>query len=307
MKLHAIALTVAVGFLASSLIPASYCKAAEGKLTIAPEKKQEESAATKREARSQAGNVMSRQRKTVIVEAASALVQTKDALRALDLKKPNEAVAALERASGKLNIVLARDPKLALAPIDVNLTTYDVYTTLDAINKAREQAEDYLDAGEVQNARALLSDLASEIVVSVVNIPLKTYPDAIAAAVPLIDRGKINEAKAKLETALSTLVTIDHVIPLPLLRAEVQLNNAEVLAQKKGRSEKENKNLALFLAAARHQVQLSEALGYGHKQDYEQLYSELDNIEDKTNLGQSGTGFFDRIKGYLSNVLGVLG
>src|SRR5215217_1049677 len=218
MKLHAIALTVAVGFLASSLIPASYCNAAEGKLTTAPEKKQEESAATERAARSQAGNVMSRQRKTVIVEAASALVQTKDALRALDLKKPNEAVAALERASGKLNIVLARDPNLALAPIDVNITTYDVYTTLDAINKAREQAEDYLDAGEVQNARALLSDLASEIVVSVVNIPLKTYPDAIAAAVPLIDRGKINEAKAKLEAALSTLVTIDHVIPLPLLR-----------------------------------------------------------------------------------------
>jgi hypothetical protein len=303
MKLHAITLTVAVGLLASSLIPASYCSAAEGKSTTAPEKKQEDSAAAGREAKSNAGKMMSRQRKTVIVEAVSALAQTENALRALDQNKPKEALAALERASGKLNIVLARDPELALAPIDASMTTYDVYTSLDAINKAKERAEDYLDAGEVQKARALLSELASEIVISVVNIPLKTYPDAIAAVAPLIDRGKVNEAKAELEAALSTLVTIDHVIPLPLLRAEVHLSNAEVLAQKKGRTEEENKNLTWLLAGAQHQLQLAEALGYGNEQEYENLYAELGSIEDKTSFGKSGTGFFDRIKAYLSNLI----
>ncbi len=243
---------------------------------------------------------MRQQRNTVIAEAVSALAQTKDALRALNKNEPKEALAALARASGKLNIVLAREPELALAPVDVTMTTYDVYTTLNAINKAKERAEDYLDAGEVQKARALMSDLAIEIVISVVNIPLKTYPNAIAAVVPLIDHGKIDEAKARLQAALNTLVVINHVIPLPLVRAEAHLKKAEALTQKKGRTEEENKRLARLLAGARHQVQLGEALGYGNQQDYEKLYAELDNIEEKTSRGKSGTGFFDRIEAYLS-------
>ncbi len=303
MKLNAFMLTVAVGLLTTGLIATNHGGAAQGKATTPSEKKQEKETVTEREAKSQAGNVMRQQRNTVIAEAVSALAQTKDALRALNQNEPKEALAALERASGKLNIVLAREPELALAPVDVTMTTYDVYTTLDAINKAKERAEDYLDAGEVQKARALLSDLASEIVISVVNIPLKTYPNAIAAVAPLIDRGKIDEAKAKLQAALNTLVVINHVIPLPLVRAEGHLKKAEALTQKKGRTKEENKRLARLLAGARHQVQLAGALGYGNPQDYEKLYSELDNIEDKTSLGKSGTGFFDRIEAYLSNLI----
>jgi hypothetical protein len=38
----------------------------------------------------------------------AALAETKSALRALDAKKTEEAMAALEGASGKLDIVLAR-------------------------------------------------------------------------------------------------------------------------------------------------------------------------------------------------------
>jgi hypothetical protein len=302
MKLNAIALTVAVGVLGSSLIAPNGCNAAEGKRATAPQKK-EESAVTQRGPKAHAGKVMGQQRNTVIFEAASALAQTNIALRALDQNKPKEALAALERASGKLHIVLARDPKLALAPVDVNMTTYDGYNTLAAIKKAKERIQDFLDAGEVQKARALLSNLASEIVVSVVNIPLKTYPDAIADVVPLIDRGKIKEAKAELTAALSTLYTVDHVISLPLLRAKLHLHRAEVLAQTKGRTKEQNKKLAIFLAGARHQMQLAEALGYGNQQDYQNLYSQLDNIKQKTRLGQSGTGIFDEIKAYLSNLI----
>jgi hypothetical protein len=187
-------------------------------------------------------------------------------LRALDEKKTEEAMAALERASGKLDIVLARDPRLALAPIDVGVTTYDVYATLDAIKKAKEQAEDYLEDGEVQKARVLIRDLASEIIISVVSIPLQTYPDAIKAVAPLIDRGKVDDAKVAIEAALNTLVVVHHIIPLPLVGAEVKVAEAEALAQKEGRSEEDNKNLAKLLNEAREQLKVAEALGYGKEQ-----------------------------------------
>jgi hypothetical protein len=317
MKVNAL-LAVGAGILASSVMVSSSCYAVTDKATSESDRKQEGGKtqeagkamegrkaheggkAMEGEARSQAQAAINEQRKKIIDEAVSAIAETKNALRALDEKKTQDALAALERASGKLNVVLARDPNLALAPIDVDVTVYDVYTTVDAIKKARKQAEDYLEDGEVQKARLLIRDLASEMVISVVNVPLQTYPAAISAVAPLIDRGKIDEAKAALEAALNTLVAVDHVIALPILRADVKLARAEELAQKEGRSDEDNKMLARLLNEAREQLKFGEALGYGNKRDYKKFYAEIDDIEGKTKLGKAGKGFFDQMKAHLS-------
>ena len=50
-----------------------------------------------------------------------------------------------------------------------------------------------------------MANLASEMVVSVENLPLETYSDGILAAVPLIGLGKLNEAKAVLLEVLDTV------------------------------------------------------------------------------------------------------
>src|SRR6476660_3316969 len=134
----------------------------------------------------------------------------------------------------------------------------------------------------------LLRDLASEHHISVVSLPLKTYPAAIAAGTPLIDQGKIEDAKLALEAALNTLVITDHIIALPILRADMKLAKADALAQKEGRSEEDNKNLAKLLNEAREQLKFAEALGYGTKKDHKMLYSEIDTIESKTKGGKSG-------------------
>ncbi|MGS8570856.1 YfdX family protein, partial [Salmonella enterica subsp. enterica serovar Braenderup] len=59
------------------------------------------------------------------------------------------------------------------------------------------------------------------------NIPLASYPAAVKAVVPLIDQGKIEEAKAALQSALNTLVEERSVLPLPVLRAKLLLKRAE--------------------------------------------------------------------------------
>ena len=163
--------------------------------------------------KSQVENAISQQRKKIIGEAVSALAETKNALRALDEKKTEEALAALERASGKLNIVLAREPKLALAPIDIGVTTYAVYATLDAIKKAKEQAED----GEVQKALSHLPADHHQLAVSrCIRIPTPLRP---------LRRSSIetdHDAKAAIEAALNTSVVIHHIIPLPLVSADVR-------------------------------------------------------------------------------------
>jgi|GEM_PF-879803 hypothetical protein len=317
MKVNAL-LVVGAGILASTVIVSSSCYAVTDKATSESDRKQEGEKTQDvgkaiegrkaheggklmgGEARSQAHAAINEQRKKIIDEAVSAIAETKNALRALDEKKTQDALPALERASGKLNVVLARDPNLALAPIDVDVTVYDVYTTLDAVKKARKQAEDNLEDGEVQKARLLIRDLASEMVISLINVPLQTYPTAIGAVAPLIDQGKIDEAKAALEAALNTLVAVDHVIALPILRADVKLARAEGLSRKEGRSDEDNKTLARLLNEAREQLKFAEALGYGNKKDYKKFYSEIDDIEGKTKLGKSGKDFFDKMKAHLS-------
>ena len=72
----------------------------------------------------------SKKRKQIIQEAVDAINQTKKAVKALEDNKPKEALAALEAATGKLELTLAREPDLALAPIDVDVTTYDLYAEI---------------------------------------------------------------------------------------------------------------------------------------------------------------------------------
>ena len=235
-------------------------------------------------------------RKKIIEEAVTALSETRKAIQALDKKEPDKALAALEKATGKLELILAREPDLALAPTDVSLMTLDVLGTLESIELAREEAEEALEDGDVQTARSLLSKLGSEIVVRVTNIPLASYPEAIKAVTPLIDDGKLDEAKADLAAALHTLVITDHVIPLPVVRAESMLAQAEELTEKEDREKGENDQLTSLLENARYQLQMGEALGYGQEDEYKELYAQLDQIEEKTGDGKSGKGFFNKIK-----------
>tara|TARA_R110002167_G_scaffold8694_3_gene39798 strand:- start:23249 stop:24184 length:936 start_codon:yes stop_codon:yes gene_type:complete len=243
-------------------------------------------------------------RQKITAEAVAAVNETKKALTLLDEKKTDEALAALERATGKLELILVRDPALALAPVDVEVVTYDLLAGPDTVKAMIDDAENYLEDGEVQKVRPLVANLASEIVFRTTSIPLGSYPAAIKAITPLIDDGKLDEAKAGLQAALNTLVmTTDEVIPLPVLRAEKLLKNAEALAENEKRTVKDNETLAKQLAEARSQLKMAQVLGYGTKKSFKPLHQQLDQIEQKTTGGKGGKGWFDKIKQQVSDLI----
>jgi hypothetical protein len=124
-------------------------------------------------------------------------------LQAFTEKDTGETLAALERATGKLELILARDPELSLAPIEVKVVTYDLLANPDTVKAIIHDAENYLEDGEIQKARPLVANLASEIVIRSTNIPLATYPAAIKAITPLIDEGRFDEARAGLLAAIA--------------------------------------------------------------------------------------------------------
>jgi hypothetical protein len=238
---------------------------------------------------------MAEKRKKITAEAMAAVGETRNALKALDEGKKEEALAALEKTTGELELILDRDPQLTLAPTNVSEITTSIMADAAKVRQIRTTAEELLVAGQVQAARHLLEALASETVISVSNIPLGTYPDAIKQAAKLIDDGKQDQAKTVLQTALNTLVVTNTIIPLPVAATQSLLKDAETLAEKKDRSVDENKKLNDLLTASRTQLEFAEALGYGTRQDFKELYAELDTIRSKTSDGKSGTGFFGNI------------
>ena len=241
-------------------------------------------------------------RKEIVSEAVSALRETQDALKALDDGKNKDALAGLERATGKLEIVLARDTKAALVPIDVKVVTSDIYASLDAIKNAREQAERLLREGRVQQARAILMHLGSETVISTTNLPMATYPGALKKAAKLIDDNKTNEAKEVLQVALNTLVITDVVIPIPVVNAQLALKSADELAKTKNRTPDQNKQLSFLVSMADSDITFAEALGYGTKADFDSFHKQIAEIRQKTSNGKSGIGFFDQIKSYIDSM-----
>ncbi len=286
---------LAAAALSFSLISGSLVWAGEATSAAAP--------AVDEQVEESTDNQTAEKRKQILEEATGAIRETQNALQALDKEDGEAALAALERAAGKLEIILAREPELALAPAGVNTVTYDVLASIEAIERVRESAEDALADGRLQEARRLIDDLASETVISVTNVPLATYPDAIRLAAGRVDDGELDAAAEVLQTALNTLVVTDTIIPLPVAAARQLLRDAQELAAKDDRSEKEVEELEKLLEAARRELEFAEALGYGSEREFAGLYEQLDNLEDRVDEGGSGKNFFAKIQALLNDTV----
>ncbi len=243
-----------------------------------------------------------KKREQIASEALSALQETSNALKALDEGKTKDALASLEKATGKLEIILARDPQLAFAPVSVTSRSQDIITSTEHAKQMVKEARKLLDDGKVQDARALLSTLASETVITVSSLPMATYPDALKEAAALIDEGKIEKAKTVLQVALNTLAIDVTIIPIPVANAKAILAQAETLAEKPERTEDEDKRLSNLLNAAEEEIKFAQVLGYGEKKDFDNFYEEIKVIREKTSDGKSGAGFFRKISGYIASI-----
>jgi hypothetical protein len=299
-KTHVFALTGVLAFTATPVALAS-----DSAMPASPEQKSEEVRLAQPSVDKQSSDTTAEMRKKVLDDAKSAIEETEKALKALEDEKPDEALQSLALATGKLELILARDPELALAPTGVAVVTYDVLANQKTIKTVIEEAKQRLNEGKVQQARKLMTGLASEIEYRTTNIPLATYPAAIKGITPLIDAGKLGEAKAGLRAALNTLVVTTEAVPLPKLRAEHFVNDAQTLAEKKDRSAEDSDRLKKDLGEARKQIELAELLGYGNKKAYQPIYEQIDKIEEKINGNKSGRGFFEKAKTLLGNLFSV--
>ena len=241
-------------------------------------------------------------RTAVIQEAVDALHETNAAIAAIEKGDKDAAIAALALATGKLETVLAREPDLALAPVRVDHIIHDVVGSVEAVRGLGKQIADLVDDGKFQEARPLLSEFGSEVVIRTTSLPLATYPDAILAATALLDDGKTDEAMTVLNAALSTQVVTDMVIALPPLRAVAMIEKAKALlnddgeaANDKAATEDADLTAADYVEAARQELEIAEALGYGRESDFEDLHEALDELDRQIEAQEDTGGIFETI------------
>lgn len=220
-------------------------------------------------------------KQTLDQDAIAAIGETEGAIKAITQNKKDDGLAAIERATGKINILLARNPATALIPVAQEVIVIDT-APVDPkiIDQIVQRATDAVKRRDLPAARILLASLISELRIRITCLPLATYPAALQQAAKLLDQGKNQDAGTVLLTALNTLVLVDHVIPIPLLLAQAAIDAAN--------SQRQNKDVAqTLLLTAKNEANRSRLLGYMTSDaEYKGLNDEISNLQKAIN----GTG-----------------
>ncbi len=251
------------------------------------------SKAASNQALSQAKIEAKKQQKEVkiIQEAVDAVALTHQVLVALDKKKEEEALKKLEKAIGKLEVVMAAPNAPALIPIDTSVEVVEFPGSVKDIEIALITVKALLKENKIQEARKLLDTLRSEIVIKTVNLPLASYPAALKLAAKFLHENRIDEAKNILNQALSTFVEVDIVTPIPLLKAQFLVEEAKRIAKK------EKKKALDYLKEAKSELKKAEYLGYTSESDttYESLKEAIEKIEKEVKGKNSAEKLFDEL------------
>ncbi|MEO1923209.1 MAG: YfdX family protein [Nautiliaceae bacterium] len=239
--------------------------------------------------------------KKITEEAVEAINLVAKVIELLDKKEKDKALEEIANVLGKLEVLIARDPNLQLVPVDVRESVVDFPGTVDDVEAAKTEIVALIKTGEVQLARDIMLNLASELDIFVTALPIGTYPVVLKAIIPLIEQEKYEEAKRLLIEALETLVLEKIVLPLPILRAEQTIIRAHELANGENPNKDELKEL---LAYAKEQLKLAEALGYGRVDiDYKDLYEEIEKLEKILEGEESTKDIFETLKEKLSGIM----
>jgi hypothetical protein len=233
-------------------------------------------------------------------EALEAVLETQKAIQFLSNKKNNDAVKSLQNALGKIDIATKRFPELKLLPTDINVQRNELITDINTVKQVTKDAEKALKNDQLQEARELLSGLSSEIDITTVSIPLATYPTAIKSATQLINENKVEEARVLLIASLDELVIEKEMIPIPVLNAEVMIEEATRLHLEDSKAN--NDEVINLLDNASYQLQLAEVLGYGNKDKvYKELQQDIKTLQKEATAKSDLKDLLEKLKIKLKN------
>jgi hypothetical protein len=225
-------------------------------------------------------------------EAVAALMETQNAIKAIAGGQTDEALAAIERATGKIEILVGRNPANALIPVAAEVKIINTAPAdLAMIQQLAGAVKDAVKRRDFPAARVVLGRLMSEIRVRTYNLPMASYPVALKDAARLLTAQKPQEASAVLTTALNTLVAIERVSPIPVAVAQTAIEAAQKV------SEQDKESAKQLLAVAKSELDRARELGYaGDDQEYRSLNDAIASLDRQLNGNESTASAFTRLR-----------
>jgi len=227
----------------------------------------------------------------IIQEAVEAVALTHKVLLAIEEGKKDKAIKEIEKAIGKLEVVISAPNAPALIPIDSSVEAIEFPGSIKDIEIALISVKALLKNNKIQEARRLLNTLRSEISIKVINLPLASYPAALKLAAKFLHEDRLDEAKNVLNQALLTFVETEIITPIPLLKAEFLISEAKTLAKK------DNKKALEYLKEAKFNLKKAETLGYTSESDttYKNLEESIEEIEKEVRGKSEARKLFEEL------------
>jgi len=234
--------------------------------------------------------LMAKGHASIVKEARTAQINLIKAMRAIAQKNYPAAQSFLKTADNQLGILLKKNPSMSEALIDTNITMSDFVGSLKGLKSNIAQAKKALEDGQVQQARAILMPLSSQLELTSEYLPLKTYPQQIKLAEKQLKAHHPKKALTTLSVTLNTVLVKQAVVSIPLLNAQTDILTAQTLYQEDPK--KNQKQVLSFLKQAKENLQLNTLLGYpGGKQ----VQVELKKVTEKVTGGSKIAHLFDTL------------
>jgi hypothetical protein len=128
-------------------------------------------------------------------DAIADIELTHKAIDDIAANKTDDALHDIEQATGKVNVLLARNPATALIPVYLEVAVIDTAPQdSKAVAELVKGVSKSVGDKAFPVARVLLADLMSELRVRSYNLPLATYPAALKEAARLLDQKATTQA-----------------------------------------------------------------------------------------------------------------
>ncbi len=227
----------------------------------------------------------------VVQEAVDAVALSQQVLVELNANQKDKAIKTLEKAIGKLEVVMSAPNAPALIPIAARVEVSEFLGTPYDVENAVITSTALLRSRHIQEARVIVEKLKDEIDLITVNLPLASYPAALKLAAKYLHEDKIDKAKVVIANALHTFVEVDVITPIGIIQAQQFVQEASKIAKS------DKKRAMEYLQAAKMALKKSEALGYTSRSDttYKMLQDAISNITKEIKGKNESTKLFEEL------------
>ncbi len=225
------------------------------------------------------------------------IAQTQYVVQDIEENKVDQAKNDLQSLIGKLEVYLTKNPQSALVPVDVSYRKVETVDNIDTVRALAQTIRKAVRDGYYQAAKDMIGMMTSEMIISTAYVPVSGYLQGLKYAAALLDEGKVDQAMVLMQQTLSSIVITTVSIPLPVLKAQIYIDQA---AQLYAQNHENIDNITNLLDNAKYQLHLAEEMGYGKRdKEYKDLYKAIKDIERAVKAKESSSDKFKALRNEL--------